>query len=148
MKSIVSATPGGDLINWDEWKKKLFVVEPLEFEKDVSTQHGVTDAVRANVFVLTGPESHEEFLDTLIFPRVLVSQTKKGFGSYVVGRLTQGEAQRGKNPPWLLADATEDDMSKARAFLARQAATSAPAPGGKEPHDDEWDSGNEDEPAF
>jgi hypothetical protein len=144
-KDIVSATPGGDLIQWDDWKKKLFVVEPLELEKDVKTQHGVTDAIRANVFVLTGPESHEEFLDTLIFPRVLVSQLKKGVGSYVIGRLTQGEAQRGKNPPWLLADATEDDMAKARNFLAREATASASAPD----TGDEWDSGaGEDEPAF
>lgn len=148
MKGIVSATPGGDLIDWDNWKKKLFVVEPLELEKDVKTQHGVTDAIRANVFVLTGPNSHEEFLDTLVFPRVLVSQLKKGIGSYVVGRLTQGEAQRGKNPPWLFADATEDDLSKARNFLASQATTSA-APAAAD-DGDEWDagSGEDDEPAF
>lgn len=127
VKDIVSAAPGGSGIDWKTLHKKLLVIEPLELEKDIKTVHGLSDAVRANVYVLTGPDSHEEFEDTLIFPKILQSQTRKQIDKIVVGRLTQGEAKKGQDPPWVLAEANDADLSKARKFLASQMTSSAAA---------------------
>ena len=126
-KQIVSAAPGATGIPWEDFKGKLFVVEPLDFEKAVKTQYGESDAVRANVYVLLGKDKQEEFEDTLIFPRVLQSQTRRQIGSYVVGRLEQGEAKKGQNPPWVFAEATEADLKKAGDFLSRRSLVSAGA---------------------
>lgn len=123
-KQITSAVQSAG-IEWAEFVDKLFVVEPLEVEKDINTQHGTTDAVRANVWVLLGKNKTEEFEDTLIFPRVLQSQTRRKIGSIVVGRLTQGEKKKGQNAPWVLAEATPDDLKKASKFLAEQSVGSA-----------------------
>lgn len=124
-KQIVSATPGGAGIDYNEFKGKLFVVEPLEVEKGVKTVHGESDAVRANVYVLLGKNSTEEFEDTLIFPKVLQSQVRRQIGSLVVGRLEQGEAKRGQNPPWLFAEATAADLKKAGDFWSTKSISSA-----------------------
>lgn len=119
-KQIVGAAPSGGGINFEDFTGKLFVVEPLEVEKDIKTIHGVSDAVRANVYVLLGPDKVEEFEDTLIFPKVLQGQTRRKIGSYVVGRLGQGEAKRGQNPPWVFEAPSDGDLSKASKFLLSQ----------------------------
>jgi len=138
-KNIVSAVPGGAGITWEDWKGKLIVIEPLELEHDVKTIHGVTDAVRGNVYVLTGPGKSEDFEDTLIFPKILQSQTRRQIGKLVVGRLTQGEAQKGKNAPWQLAEATPADLQKASTFwLAKGSADVG----------DDADEGEDDEDSF
>lgn len=125
VKEIVAAEPGGQGIDWNEFTGKLFVVEPLEVEKDVNTVHGVTDAVRANVYVLLGKNKSEEFEDTLIFPRVLQSQTRRKIGRIVVGRLEQGEAKRGQNPPWVFAAGSASDIKKASDFLSARSISGA-----------------------
>lgn len=135
-KQIESAAPGGERIEWANFDGKLFVVEPLEVEKDISTVHGTSDAVRANVAVLLGKGNAEEFEDTLIFPKVLQSQTRRKIGRIVVGRLTQGEAKRGQNPPWVFAEASAKDLKAAQAYLNSQAVTSA---------DDDDDEDDDDE---
>lgn len=141
VKAVVAASPGGDRINFEDWIGKLFVVEPTDYEKDIKTDYGLSDAIRANVWVLLSPTEHEEFNDTLIFPRVLVSSLKKSVGKeLVVGRLEQGEAKKGQSAPWLLSVPTEKDMEKANAFIARVLVTATPSDGGKEksaPADDE-----------
>lgn len=121
-KQIVGAAPSGAGINYEDFIGKLFVVEPLEVEKGVKTIHGESDAVRSNVYVLLGPDKTEEFEDTLIFPKVLQSQTRRKIGSYVVGRLGQGEAKRGQNAPWVFEAPSDGDLSKASKFLLSQGA--------------------------
>lgn len=125
-KQIVGAAPGGEKIEYEDFLGKLFVVEPIEVEKDVKTVHGVTDAVRANVYILMGPNKTEEFEDTLIFPKVLQSQTRRKIGSYVVGRLGQGEAKRGQNAPWVFEAPSDGDLDKASKFLLSQGAAEEP----------------------
>lgn len=132
-KQVVGATQSVG-IDWKEWLGKLFVVEPLEVEKNVSTVHGESDAVRANVYILLGKGKVEEMEDTLIFPKVLQSQTRRKIGAYVVGRLEQGEAKRGQNPPWQFAAPTDTDIKKATAFIATQSVS-----GADEPDEDEDD---------
>lgn len=125
-KQIVGAAPSGAGITFEDFLGKLFVVEPLEVEKGVKTIHGESDAVRANVYVLLGPDKVEEFEDTLIFPKVLQSQTRRKIGSYVVGRLGQGEAKRGQNAPWVFEAPSDGDLSKASKFLLSQGAAEEP----------------------
>lgn len=137
-KQIVSAAPGSQGVPWEDFKGKLFVFEPLEQEKAISTVHGVSDAVRANVWVILSKDGSkfEEFEDTLVFPKALQGQLRKEIGkSLVVGRLTQGEKKPGKNAPWLLADATDPDLKAASAFWAAKSVSGASS----------GDDGDEDE---
>jgi hypothetical protein len=128
MSEFVSAAPPSGGITWDEHKGNLIIVEPLEVVTGIKTVHGDSDAVRANVYVLTGPDTAEEFNDTLIFPKLLQSQTRGQIGKKVVGRLGQGMKKPGQNAPWLIEEASGDDIEKAKAYLAKQTVTSAAAP--------------------
>lgn len=128
MSEFVSAPAPSGGIQWDEHKGKLLIVEPLSVEHDIETRFGKSDAVRANVYVLTGPDDAEEFIDTLIFPKILQSQTRGQIGKKVVGRLTQGEQKSTQSPPWVIAEASSDDIEKAKAYLSKQTLTSAAAP--------------------
>ena len=125
-----SAPSGG--ITWEEHNGKLLIVEPLSYETGIQTVHGEKDAVRANVYVLTGPTTSDDFEDTLVFPGVLVGQLKRQIGAKVVGRLTQGAKKPGQNAPWMLDAATAEDIDKARTWQAARSLVSvAPAAGGQ-----------------
>lgn len=142
-KQIVAAAPGGTGIQYADFEGKLFVVEPLEVEHLVTqfSEGKEQEAVRANVFVLVAKDKTEEFEDTLIFPRVLISQTKRQIGSYVVGRLTKGEAKRGQSAPWKFAEPSPADLKKAADFLSKHSISAAGA-------DDEDDYDDEGDDAF
>lgn len=130
MSEFVSAAPPSGGITWADHKGKLLIVEPIALEQGIQTVHGLSDAVKANVHVLTGPGESEDYLDTLVFPKVLAGQLKGQIGNKVVGRLGQGAAKPGQSAPWLLEEATPDDLTKAQEWLAKQkpAVTSAQAP--------------------
>jgi hypothetical protein len=38
---------------------------------------------------------------------------------WIVGRITQGDAKAGRQPPWLIADPSDDELAAAVAFLDR-----------------------------
>jgi hypothetical protein len=118
MSDFVSAAPPSGGIDWNEHKGRLLVVEPLGVEIGIKTAYGENDAVRANVYVITGPDTSEDHEDTLVFPKVLQSQLKGKVGSKVTGRLAQGQAKPGQSAPWLIDAATEDDIQKAQLWLA------------------------------
>ena len=105
-------------IQWADYLGKLFLIEPTAFETGIKTSLGEKDAVRADVTVIdadgNGPEEHK---DTLIFPGVLISQTRSLIGEKVLGRLGQGEAKPGQNPPWKLLEATEADVETGVRYL-------------------------------
>lgn len=131
MSEFVSAAPPSGGIKWDDLKGKLLVIEPLSLEAGIQTAYGVADAVKANVYALTGPDQSEEHPETLVFPKLLASQLKGQIGKKVVGRLGQGQAKSGQSAPWLLEEATAEDLEKAKAFIAKQstpAVQSAAAP--------------------
>jgi hypothetical protein len=107
----------GTGIDWADLKGALLIVDVREVVKDINTVHGTTDAVRADVTVVDGPHAGDEYTDTLIFPRALKAQTAPKVGKKVLGRLGQGEAKPGMNPPWRLADASEADYAAATQFL-------------------------------
>ena len=98
-------------IQWESHLGRLLLIEPKELEKDIETSFGSKDAVRADVTVIDAPEAPEVFTDALIFPGVLISQTRSLIGEKVLGRLGQGQAKSGQKPPWRLEDPTEADIT-------------------------------------
>jgi hypothetical protein len=117
-KQIVGATTAAG-IDWSELKGKLLIFEPLDFEQDIKTVHGDADAVRANVYAITATgKATSEHEDTLVFPKVLVSQLRRKIGSYVVGVLAQGSPKKGQSAPWLLAEPNAKHLAAAGKFLA------------------------------
>jgi len=121
-------------IRWEQLNGRLLLVTPLSAEKDIKTDYGMAEAIRANVVVLDGPEAPSEFRDTLIFPKVLQGQVRAnvGTGRANLGRLGQGNKKPGQSPPWRLSDPTEDDKDVARSYyaggLTTKAATEEPEP--------------------
>lgn len=98
-------------IQWEQHKGRLLLIEPKSVETGISTTYGEKEAVRADVTVIDAPDAPEVFADALIFPGVLISQTRSLIGEKVLGRLSQGQAKSGQKPPWRLNDATDDDIS-------------------------------------
>lgn len=129
MFAAPSAPTGG--ITWADHKGALLLIEPLSVETGIQTSFGAADAVRANITVLDGPGAPAEFPDALIFPKLLQSQTRGQVGQKVLGRLGQGSAKPGQSAPWLLEEATPEDIAKAEAWVKQNqqpAVTSAQAP--------------------
>lgn len=125
MSEFVSAAPPSGGITWENAKGKLIVAEPLSVETGIQTTFGVSDAVRANVYVITAPGESDDYEDTLVFPKVLAGQLRRSIGGKVVGRLGQGQAKSGQSAPWLLEAATDDDIAKAQEWLAARTAKPA-----------------------
>jgi hypothetical protein len=125
---IVGAAPPSGGVTWEDHNGKLLIIEPLAHETGIQTVHGERDAVRANLYVLTGPETADEYEDTLIFPKVLQGQTRREVGKKVVGRLGQGAKKPGQNAPWMILEATPDDLAKARHYLAHRQPVASAAP--------------------
>ena len=120
------ATPTG--IDWSEQNGKLLLIEPTAVETGIPTSLGDKDAVRATVTVITGPDSADVYEDCLIFPRVLQGQVRSRIGQKVLGRLGQGVAKPGQNAPWMLQEATDDDIAKGTAYLNSRQATQIAQP--------------------
>lgn len=128
MSEFVSASPPSGGITWADHQGHLLIVEPISFETGIQTSFGVADAVKADVYVLTGPDTAEEFKEALVFPKLLASQLKNQIGNKVVGRLGQGTAKPGQSAPWLLEEASGEDIEKAKSFLAKTPAVTTAAP--------------------
>lgn len=111
-------------IVWADLKDSLVLVKVHEVIASMTTVHGESSAVRADVIVLDGDNAGDEYNDTLIFPKVLQSQVKSKVGGMVLGRLGQGEAKKGQSAPWKLAPNTEADAKVARDYIAKN--TEAP----------------------
>lgn len=107
----------------------LLVVEVLSVEDHVPTVHTQagekSPAVRATLSVLDGPRKGDEYVDVLLFPKVLQSQLKTNVGKKVLGRLGQGLPKPGKNAAWELAPATPSDVQAAQQWSATRGMTSA-----------------------
>lgn len=110
------AASGG--IDWAAVNGSLILITVHDVETDIQTSFGAKDAVRADVAILDGDHAGEEYGDSLIFPKVLISQLRGSKGSKVLGRLGQGEAKKGQQPPWLLAEASEADKKVGVAYLS------------------------------
>lgn len=128
MSDEFSAPATATGIDYKAINGSLLLVAVKGVEEKVMTSLGEKQAVRADVVVLDGACKGETFDDTLIFPRVLISQTRSQIGKKVLGRLGQGHAKPGQNAPWTLAEATDGDKEVARKYLAYVASQQVTAP--------------------
>lgn len=110
-------------ITWADLKGSLLLIKVSGIENGIKTVHGEATAARGDVSVLDGPQEGTTYGDTLIFPKVLISQVKPSVGGMVLGRLGQGKAKPGQSAPWTLEEATDADKTAARAYLAKNAPT-------------------------
>ena len=121
MSQFAAPAAPGEGVNWQALKGHLLLIQPQGIETDIPTVHGAATAVRANITVLDGPDAGTTTEDALIFPRVMQGQVKSRIGQLVLGRLTQGVAKPGQTAPWLLAEATQDDIAVADAHMRKAA---------------------------
>lgn len=134
MSEFVSAAPPSGGITWADHKGALLILEPVSLETGIQTSFGAADAVKAHITIITGPDTSEDYPEALVFPKLLASQLKGQIGKKVVGRLGQGAAKPGQSAPWLLEEASAEDIEKAKNFLASRSVTSAaPAPSSQAP---------------
>ena len=110
-------------IDWKELHGSLLLFKVHGQEVGIKTVHGDSNAVRADVIVLDGDKEGEEFLDTLVFPKVLQSQLKPRIGEMVLGRLGQGHKKPGQSPPWTLSVATDAEKATGKAYLEKTSET-------------------------
>jgi hypothetical protein len=110
-------------IKWADLKGSLLLFTVHGVENGIKTVHGDAQAVRADVAVLDGEQVGTVYNDTLVFPKVLISQIKSSVGGMVLARLGQGSAKPGQSAPWTLTEATDGDKAKGREYLAQNAPT-------------------------
>ena len=122
-----SSPASSDLVQWKELTGSLLMIEVQDYEEDIKTVHGESDAVRATVTVIDGSHAGDVARDTLIFPRVLQGQLRGKKGERVLGRLGTGNAKAGQSPPWQIADASEADVALAIKYLQHTSKAAAPA---------------------
>lgn len=103
----------------------LLIVTPVEYKTGINTVNGVAEAIEVNVVDL---DTNEEHLSLLWFNVALRNALKPLLGQKVLGRIGQGAAKPGKNPPWLLIDATGDAVAVAKANAYIAGGIQAPAP--------------------
>lgn len=118
------AAPSGGMILSD-YEGSLLLVHVLGVEEDIpninSKPGEKSPAVRANVTILDGPHAETIHEDTLVWPKVLQSQLRSRVGELVLGRLGKGTKKEGKNAPWVLKEATAEDIQVADAWINKQA---------------------------
>jgi hypothetical protein len=110
-------------VDLTELKGTLLLIKPTRVEVGIHTTLGEKDATVADVHVLDGTDVGKVHTEVFIWPRVLQAQLRStvGSGRYCLGRLGQGVAKPGQNPPWKLVEATDTDRDRARSYLADQA---------------------------
>jgi hypothetical protein len=109
-------------IDWSTLNGALLIIDVTEVVKDINTNFGTTNAVRATVTVVDGAKAGDEYADTLVFPKMLQSQLSPLIGKTVLGRLGQGLAKPGQSAPWTLTEANPADQTTAANFVAARAA--------------------------
>lgn len=101
----------------------LLLITPRSLEEGIETAYGESDAVKADIVVLTKtngkpldePEEHE---GALIFQRVVIGQLEGAIGKRrVLGKVGRGVAKKGQSAPFLIEKAEDDDKALARDYL-------------------------------
>ena len=119
--------PPGDQFSCETHVGALLVIDVLEHVPPMQTKVSdkPQDAIRANVYVIspTGTVA-EQFLNTLLFPRMLVSRLQQSLGRKVLGVLTgqPGVKRDGKNVPYDLDDPTDAMEAAAVQAMAQHSA--------------------------
>lgn len=109
----------------------LILVEVLATKEGLQTANGPADVITGNVAVLDGSGAGDTYDDTILFGKVVYGQLKNSVGQKVLGRVAQGTAKGNQSPPWILNEASAEDIAKAEKWVAdnaKPAVTSAAAP--------------------
>lgn len=120
-------------IKWADINGSLVLVDVKSHETGIQTAFGTSDAVRADVVVLDGPQQGTEYPDCLIFPKGLQAQLRPRTGQKVLGRVGQGAAKPGQSAPWLLTEATPADQQVGMQWLNQNQLTPPAASNGHQP---------------
>lgn len=108
--SISKPASGGSGFRAADHLGELVVFVGCSLEADIDTTFGSTNAARVEITVpLDGENAGEVYYDSLIFGKALVPSLANAQGPIVVGRMAQGEAKAGQNPPYILTDPTEEE---------------------------------------
>ena len=114
----------GDQFNNEENLGRVLLIEVLETDSiKTSASDEPADVIKANVYAVTETDGKTKldepitYEDTFLFGRVIYSSLKSKVGKYVVGVMGQGEKQKGKNAPWIIAPATDKQKKMAQAVL-------------------------------
>jgi len=108
---------GGDRFTPSEHVGRLVLFAGIE--KDAWTDPaGATKSIArvTLVVVMDGPDGPAAFDDVLIFGAALAPSLYRAKVPVVVGVIGQGEAKPGKSAPWILNDATEEQLGAARSW--------------------------------
>lgn len=92
------------------------------FTAQMATQNGFRDTVHAEIAVIDGPNTGKRYPEALLFGAKLNPQIKGKIGRVVLGRIALGQAQAGKNAPYVLLDPTSEDGALANAWVAANGA--------------------------
>lgn len=110
---------GGSSLKVADLQGKLIVLRATGNEREMTTAQGVGVARPAQVLVIG---ESDVWQDLLIFAKGLLAQLGRAGGKPVVGVLGQGQAQPGRNAPWLVLDATPEQHAQAKStFLKTEA---------------------------
>lgn len=135
--------PPGDQFRPEDHVGALLVIEVLEHVPPQVTKASEKpqDSIRANVYKIVPPgQVGEEFQNTLLWPRVIVSRLRQSVGRTVLGVLTgqPGVKRDGRNVPYDLDDPQPGmDQAAVAAMTAHRmqapAQEQAPAGWGQQP---------------
>jgi hypothetical protein len=114
---FAAPAPPGSGIKWDELSGRLLLIEPTAVKTEIKTSFGDADAVVADIAILDGDTKGDTYPEALVFPKVLQGQLRSKLGEKVLGRLAQGQAKPGQSAPWLLNEATADDIQVGVRYL-------------------------------
>jgi hypothetical protein len=125
--------PAGDQFSFDTHVGALAVFEVLEHVPPQVTKvsEKPQDSIRANVYIVS-PQGTvaEQFLNTLVWPRIVVSRLRQSVGKTVVG-LIEGQPnvkKDGRNIPYDLGDPNDAMMDAAARAMASVAQSTPPPP--------------------
>lgn len=120
--ALSAPAQSGDQLGPAEVHNHLLLVCPVEYVTGIFTVHtkpgqDPSDAIRVNVAVLTQTSEagqHPVYNGVLWF-NAFLKGLKRNIGETVLGRMVQGAAKPGQDPPWMLQDATNDPQAVAYA---------------------------------
>jgi hypothetical protein len=122
--------PAGDQFQNATNVGNLLAIEVLAPERAVPTKNGPADAIRANVYVIDPAGTvAAEYVNTLMFGKVLFSRLSQSVGRTVLGVFTgqPGVSRDGKSVAYDLADPTDAMEAAAVRAMTSRPAQSAPA---------------------
>jgi len=118
------AASGGAAFEWDQYIGVLVLIEPKGIEHGIETKNGPADAIAGDVTFVDPNGGPQEYLDALIFPKVVFSQCKDQIGGMVLGRVGPYTSKAGRNTVQI-SEFTPQDAQIAGQYLTQRNALRA-----------------------